>query len=292
MNLDDLLLVSLGILVAVALAAMDAFARKGKKSPRAQDLRADFSFSGEPLQPPNIPRPFPTPSATFRDLNASVSEILRDAAREANTIRSTPTPFPFSQRPSERVSGKSLIENWRKSIVGLVRLAESNLQVARSLLAIREYNRAVKAAATSVENISRALLHCYGEKPDLHAGQEESLRLVARRLKGEEKAQFEKAVEGAVQLFRNKVVQAYLLKRSILAPFLSQSRTEQILETAARIVTQFTQIIDEHFATEIPELREKCPQCGAVNITLWGFGSQGATYQCNTCRHKWVQPTQ
>jgi DNA-directed RNA polymerase subunit M/transcription elongation factor TFIIS len=234
------------------------------------------------------------PPVTPSELDDSVSDILRNAAREARALQGAPRRVPSWQRQAgdEVVNGKNLIEQWRRSVMGLVQLAERNLQAARSQAAMKNHKAAAELAATSVENISRALLHCYGEKPDQNPGQEEPLKLLAVRLQGEEKNQFERAIREAVQLYRNKMLQTYLSEKDIQAPLLCQERTQQNLETATRIVSQFRHIIDEHFATEIPELGERCPKCGALTVGLWGFDPRGSSCQCNRCGYNWIQRTQ
>lgn len=198
---------------------------------------------------------------------------------------------PSPNIANERVSSKDMLETWRKSIVGLVKLAQRNLTYARQHLESGDYTTAVEAAVTSVENISRALMHCYGEKPELNSGQEEALRLLSLRLKGNEKIEFEKAIEEVMRLYHNKIVQRYLSTRNIGFSFLhTKARTALLLNTASRIFTLFAQIIDEHFATEIPELREACPKCHAIDISVWCFNEGTVSYTCNLCKHKWIQP--
>lgn len=284
-------IIILGILLGLIFAA--------KEVARYEEWKAAHRSPPQPIgnpqdSPPQLPTapPYPQPmSITFRRLNDSVPDILRDAAREAEIRRGISRSLPYLHPGSETVNGKNLVENWEKSVLGLIKLADSNLQRAKSQIAMMNYKGAAEAAATSVENVSRALLHCYGEKPDLNSGQEEPLRLVARRLQGEERAQFEKAIGEVVQLCRNKMVEAYFSENGVQGPFLSEAGTKQVLETAMKIVTHFKQLIDVHFGTEIPELSERCPKCGTLNIGVWAFGPQGATYQCNMCSHKWIQPT-
>jgi DNA-directed RNA polymerase subunit M/transcription elongation factor TFIIS len=205
---------------------------------------------------------------------------------------SEPSPYLplYPQARNEPLNNNKILENWRKSILGLIKLAENNLQRAEFYITTMNYKEAVDAAATSIENISRALLHCYGEKPDPNSCQEEPLRIVARRLQVEERARFEKAVDEAVQIYRNKIFGTCLLENGVQISFLNEARTRQTVEIATKIVVQFRQIIEEHFGTEIAELSEKCPKCGALSISLWAFNIQGATYQCNICSHKWTQP--
>jgi DNA-directed RNA polymerase subunit M/transcription elongation factor TFIIS len=292
----DLPIILLGILLGLILAIKEIGSPEKRRVVQRSDAQSSSSLQNTPPRLPSTPT-YPPASATFSRLDDSVANILRDAAREAHALEGAPRPIPPHRSIDRRagndvVDSKNLLENWRRSIIGLVRLAESNLQVAKSQAAMMNHKAAAELAATSVENVSRALLHCYGEKPDQNPGQEEPLKLLARRLRGEEKAQFERAIGEAVQLNRNRIVQAYLSEKRIQAPVLSEERTQQILETATKIVTQFREIIDEHFATEIPELDEKCPKCGALTVGLWTFGPQGSSYQCNTCGHRWILPTQ
>jgi hypothetical protein len=287
----DAIVLIIGILVGLTLVARKICLHEEQKAPQRPMTQPRSNFRRTPSQSPTTTT-YP-PTSPFHRLDESVVDILRAAAREADTLQSAPRPIPprRGQAGNDAVDVKKFLENWRRSIVGLVRLAESNLQAARTQAAIMNHKAAAELAATSVENVSRALLHCYGEKPDQSAGQEEPLRLLARKLQGEEKARFERAIGEVVQLYRNKIVQAYLSEKGIRAPLLSEDRTQEILETATRIVAQFRQIIDEHFATEIPELDERCPKCGALTVGIWTFGPAGSSYQCNICGNKWIQPT-
>ena len=288
----DLPIVILGILLGLIIA-IKGINSSEKKEAVQRSKQSSGNSQNTSTQLPSTPTYTPT-SVTFRRLDDSVSDILRDAAREAHALQGAPRPIPSpqGQNGNDVVNGKNLLENWRRSIVGLLRLADSNLQAAKSQAAILNHKAAVELAATSVENVSRALLHCYGEKPDQNACQEEPLKLLARRLQGEDKARVERAIGEAVQLYRNKIVHGYLSEKGIQVPLLSEDKTQKTIETATRIVTQFRQIIGEHFATEIPELGEMCPKCGALAVGLWTFGPQGSSYHCNICGHKWTQLTQ
>lgn len=292
----DPLIIMFGIFIGVAIAAKTFLPQK-ERSPR--HVADDHPAEGyHPPQPP-IPSPAgltPTTVYTFTDLQESVADILREAsvvaANNGQGIARTPAPGPLFQRQTARPAAtKNFIENWRRSIAGLIRLAECNLQTAKLQASTLNHKAAVEAAVTAVENVARALLHCFGEKPEIDAGQEEPLKLLTRRLREQERPEFEQAIDQLVQLRSSKIVQTYLSKRNIYAPFISKARTEQTIETAEKIFTRFRKIIDEHFATEIPELRETCPNCHTLNITLWNFDQQGSTYECNECKHKWTQPT-
>ena len=287
----DWLITILGALVGLAFTIKVAGQPKaGRMTRRTETWPASNNQSAPPL-----PAPTPMPMPDSFGFDDSVPGILRDAANEALLRRGRPRQVPLRQGRAENlitmVNGKNLIDNWRKAVTGLVRLAESNLQAAESQATMNNYKAAAELAARSIENASRALLHCYGEKPDQDSGQEEPLKLLARRLQGDEKAQFEKAIGEAVQLYRDKIVQADLSEKCNQTPLLRKEKTQQMLETATRIVAQFRRIIDEHFTTEIPDLGERCPKCGASTIVLWAFGPEGSNCQCSRCRHRWIQPT-
>lgn len=221
-------------------------------------------------------------------------DLVPDVLRSILVRRrfSEPLSYPpvHLQSRNEPLNSNKILEDWRKSILGLIKLAENNLQIAECYFTTMNYKEAVDAAATSVENISRALLHCYGEKPYPNSDQEEPLRIVARRLQGEEKVRFEKTVDEVVQIYHNKIFLTCLLENGTQVSLLDKERTRQTVEIARKVVFQFRRIMEEHFGMEIAELSEKCPRCGALSISLWAFNIKEATNQCNICRHKWIQP--
>lgn len=192
------------------------------------------------------------------------------------------------QTTAER--GKSLVENWRKSIVGLVKLAERNLTVAKECLDLKDYKRAVEAASTSVENISHALIHCFGEKPVPGSGQEEALRMLSRRFQQDDKIEFEEAIGNVACIDQNKRVLNYLSTHNINNQIFNDARTRQIVESASKTVSLFKRFMTERFVTEIPELGEACPKCRSMNILVWGFNGEGVRYNCSVCGHKWTEP--
>jgi HEPN domain-containing protein len=205
-----------------------------------------------------------------------------------------PPAFPRQQLllpPSNgAVSTENMLAVWRRSIPGLVKLAQRNLTYAKQRLDTGDYKTAVEAAVTSVENMSRALLHCYGEKPETNSGQEETLKLLSLRFKGNERIQFERAIEDIIRLHQNKIVHRYLVIHNISTFLHSRARATTIFDSASRINNVFERIIDEHFATEIPELREVCPKCRALDISVWSFNGNAVSYSCNLCHHRWAQP--
>lgn len=155
--------------------------------------------------------------------------------------------------------GKSLVQNWRKSIVGLTKLADENLTVAKEHLETSDYESAVQSAFTSVENIARALIHCFGGKPDPSSGQEEALRMLSRRFVGDEKIEFENAIDIVAKICHNRIVLGCLSTHNMRISLFDRSQTKRILESASKIVGLFKQILTHYFSTEIPELNEACP---------------------------------
>ncbi len=142
-------------------------------------------------------------------------------------------------------------------------MAEKNLASAEKIhFAVRrDYRTAIQLALTSVENISRALLHCYGEKPDPGSGQEEALKLLSRRFQGEEKIEFEKAIDTMSHIANNKLSLPYSAKYksalNLQTRLLDETETKKILKSASNVVSLFKRIITQHFTTEIPGLHDE-----------------------------------
>jgi len=84
----------------------------------------------------------------------------------------------------------------------------------------------------------------------------------------------------------------FLSEKNVQVQILNKVGTERIVKATVKIVAQFRRIIDQHFATEIAELSEKCPKCSALTINIWAFEEQATAYRCDICGHKWTQPTQ
>lgn len=191
---------------------------------------------------------------------------------------------PYMERPiqqRERNAG-ILVENWRRSIIGLIRLADENLKLASKHMELGDFKAAVHVAYTGVENITRALIHCCGGKPDLSMGQEEALKILSRRFEGNEKIDFEKALENVAFLER--------FRRNGQTQRLDNSTTKRILESASKTVSLFKRVITEFFITEIPELSEACPKCHSLYYSVSSFTRTMVRYECNVCNHKWTNP--
>jgi len=191
----------------------------------------------------------------------------------------------------EVVSTKALVETWKESIVGLIRLAQINLSSAEQCMDRGDYRAAVESALTSTENISRALLHCYGEKPETGSGQGEALGLLVRRFTGKERAEFEKAVEEISRLNESRVVQGDSATPKPDHSFtFTRAIARSTIDPASRVVNLFSRIIDENFAAEIPELRETCPKCHSIDVGVMSFNETVVSYTCQRCRHGWIEP--
>jgi len=150
--------------------------------------------------------------------------------------------------------GSHILQGWRSSIVGLVRLADRNLTVARKHLEASNYRLAIQAASTSIENISRALIHCFGDKPNQDPGQEEVLRILSTRFNGDEKAEFDRSIEMIAKINHNRIASRYLSSQNVrLTPF-NRAQTNLVIESASNILSRFRQILIQHFSDEIPEL--------------------------------------
>jgi HEPN domain-containing protein len=149
---------------------------------------------------------------------------------------------------------RELVENWRRSIAGLIFLAQGNLNSAVMHLRLKAYEAAVQSASTSVENVARALIHCYGGKPDESLGQEEPLRLLSRRFEAEERGEFDKAINVIACIQRTETASNATPSNPVAAKILSEVGTSQTIEAASRIISLYQRIMINHFREEIPEL--------------------------------------
>jgi HEPN domain-containing protein len=208
--------------------------------------------------------------------------------------RNIPTPTPawdlaFTRAYSQLQPGsqnrreKTMVEEWRKSISGLIKLADQNLRLAKQHLTMGEPKIAIQTAATSVENIARALIHAYGGKPDDDLGQEEVLELLSRRFEGKEKEEFEKSI--------HKIAKVDIHTRnSLKATECPADEAREIISLASETALSFKKILIDHFATEIPELNETCPKCHSLDIRTLAFNQQQTNFNCLNCQNKWTDP--
>jgi HEPN domain-containing protein len=149
---------------------------------------------------------------------------------------------------------KALHQAWRRSIAGLLSLAETHLGSAKRKVRLRFYEEAIDDAATSVENIARAVLYCYGDKPNLSSGQGEPLQILAARLNGPEKITLEKIIENVAVINHNRIALKRLETRELKAKLFDSPSARELIERASSVVNALQQIINDRFRLEIPEL--------------------------------------
>lgn len=99
------------------------------------------------------------------------------------------------------------------------------------------------AAAEGVEKMSRALLHCYGVKPESNFGQAEALRLLLAITKESLNENLGKSVA-----FMEKLT---ALKTSTGLP--NRATAKQIYDEATKTFELYKQTIQDKFGTEINE---------------------------------------
>jgi DNA-directed RNA polymerase subunit M/transcription elongation factor TFIIS len=210
--------------------------------------------------------------------------------------RGTSDPVPDLERtffpiyPAEYYIERSLqqrrraaqlsVDYWRKSIIGLINLSEKNLRLAIRYMELGDFKAAVQAAYTSTENIARALIHCCGGKPDSSMGQEEALRMLSRRFKGNERIFFKKAIENIAFIEYTKCNRQ--------KQHFDKAITNRILKSASKARSLFMRIIIKNFVKEIPQLSERCPKCHSLDYSIWNFTQNRTRYNCNVCNHKWT----
>jgi hypothetical protein len=173
------------------------------------------------------------------------------------------------------------IEKWKKSIVGLVVLSDHHLRLAKTHHSIANFYLATQSAATAVENISRALIHCCGERPEIDQGQTEPLQLLSPRLDETERRDLEEAIT---------IVTLVHLKTKNLreeAEF-NQEEMVRIVESASKAVNILKGIIVHHFAAEIPELNIACPKCQSLNLSNFSEIDGCTKHKCMNCYHEWT----
>ena len=191
--------------------------------------------------------------------------------------------------PQAAVRRPSLVERWRESVVGLARLAHQNLSLAKNHLGMRNHASALEYAATSLENISRALIHCLGGKPDKEGGQEEALRILSSKMQGEKKTELEEAIDSMATVNRDLTTMRESLK-SNRRPSVGQAEIRKIIGSVSKAVVLLRQIIVKHFASEIPGLNIACPRCQSLYLlSVWAVGGAGIHHECGLCHHKWFK---
>ena len=150
---------------------------------------------------------------------------------------------------------KHLYRNWGRTIARLVKLSEENLRHAELRLKYGEYAESVRNAAIGVENATRALLHCYGEKPNPYSGQGEALRILAARFDELRRPEFSNVIEQVTRVSMNREVLKNLPKNGVRKGIFDRSHSIQTVETAKTVISALKQKIVTNFKDEIPEIQ-------------------------------------
>ena len=183
-----------------------------------------------------------------------IPRSLRYAHGDYELRRRTIFEHHLQQTLKQQNNVKTLHQTWRRSIVGLRSLAHSHLQLANKKLQLHSYEEAIAEADTSVENIARALLYCYGDKPNPEAGQEEPLKMLAARLKGPDRIVIESAIDSISVIYRKRIDLKKLESPAITMKFFDGENTRQLVDLARSVVNALQQVMDNRFRLEIPEL--------------------------------------
>jgi hypothetical protein len=151
------------------------------------------------------------------------------------------------------MNGASMVDHWRKSIVGLIGMAEEDIKSAKRFFEVGNLRQAVVSSLIGVDRVSRALIHCSGSKPDFRSGQEEAsgMLMQGRRFSPDEKTRLREAIDGIGRINACKIVSEYIASNRVGDQFLDRPQVEQIIEVASKIVILFRQLIVNHFAAEI-----------------------------------------
>ncbi|MCW4052339.1 MAG: hypothetical protein NWE78_03895 [Candidatus Bathyarchaeota archaeon] len=174
---------------------------------------------------------------------------LEELSRRRLYIRNLPTLVRRSDRDV-----KSLCMNWRRAIAGLLILADRNLTSGMEKLTLERYEDAIMDTAISVENASRALIYCYGGKPNTCSGQEEPLRMLATRFPESEREDFERAVETVARITQNRTVLKNISPGETKQELFGKRHAKELYKSALEVTSLFKGIIEDNFGTEIPEL--------------------------------------
>jgi len=156
--------------------------------------------------------------------------------------------------PQNNEDPRILVESWRKSIVGLVTLADRNFESAKAFYEQGHCAKAILTSSTGVENISRALIHCCGGKPDESPGQEEALRMLSTRFEGDKRTRFERAIRNVECINENTATLGSLSTDQVTNQIIEQAKARQVLELATETISILREIITEKYANEIPGL--------------------------------------
>lgn len=130
----------------------------------------------------------------------------------------------YDQSTFRRINQLQIATEWRRAVGNLIRDATLQMTEAKKQLVLLDTINAVLAASMAVEKMARALLHCYGIKPEPSYGQAEALRLLQAIAKENQNQNVQKSID-----FVEKIT---ALRTS--AGALDHSRATQILKEATK----------------------------------------------------------
>jgi uncharacterized protein (UPF0332 family) len=140
-------------------------------------------------------------------------------------------------------------------IAQLVKLAEENLRSAELRLKHDDHAESVRTAAIAVENVARALLHCYGEKPNPYSGQGEALRILATRFSELRRPEFGEIVDEVIRINVNREVLRNLPKNEVRKDIFDRTHASQTIGAAKIVISAIKKRIVNEFKDEIPEMQ-------------------------------------
>jgi len=109
------------------------------------------------------------------------------------------------------------------------------------------------------------------------------------RFQGDEKREFEKAVDIIAKIDHNNIASRYLSAPILQVQLFDKEIAKGVFESASKIVNLFKRIMDDHFAAEIPELNEVCPKCRSLDIYVSSFSEENVNSVCCLCHHTWTE---
>lgn len=279
MDSIELLFYAMAFCIGVAWAAHQVVkATKDLETTHAklqQDLRPQFRPSV--MTTTHTAPPLTTRTATIRPL-----------PREPVQVRFDEQLLQRLQGTSKPVYDKIAMLKWARSIITLIRQAEFEINDAQLQLKTEDYRSATSAVTAALEYMTKAVLYCFGEKPDAVVGELEPLKLVSLRLKEQERLKFDECIE---QISRIYMIEEELENQTNqeTETLLNTKNAPCLVDSAAKIVKAFRETLAEHFGAEIPELYETCPKCKSIYIEMWNIERTSVTYVCRLCRHIWEQ---
>lgn len=214
-----------------------------RKTLQHEDRRREASIREQIATPIYQPRRQMT--QTFGD------NYFPDPRSVRNHITWQQRPFTRLQTPTN-LNQPHMATTWKRAVNNLLLDATIRIGDAQRLLQSGDVVEAVLFASLSVEKIARALLHCYGIKPNTSYGQAEGLRLLHAVVKESLDEDFQKSIETVEEITAAKT--SLDLMRSNNATqtrFIDQTTAKHICHEATKTATLYKKIIDEKFAKEL-----------------------------------------